>query len=65
VLKHRAAVMSDQDAALPGGNFQDIGIRNPFKFVVRRRSEVDGRLTLPNRNNKSVMDIGVSLKPDQ
>ena len=57
--------MSDQDAALTGGNFKDIGIRNPFEFTVRSGREVDRWLASPDRNNDSVMDVGVSLEPYQ
>ena len=57
--------MSDQDAALIGRNFKNIGIRNPFEFTVRSGSEIDRWLASPDCNNDSAMDIGVSLEPDQ
>jgi len=50
---------------MAGRKFKDIGIRNSFEFTVGSGSEVDCRLAAPDRNNHSVMNVGVSLKPDQ
>ena len=65
MIQHRPPVMRDQDAALAGCNLQDIGIRNTLEFTVRGGREVDCRLTSPDGNNDSVMDVGVSLEADQ
>lgn len=65
MLQHRPPVMRDQNAALAGCNLKDIGVRNPFEFTIRSRSEVDCRFSPPNCHNDSVMDVGVSLVADQ
>ena len=51
MIHHRPPIMRDQDAALAGGNLQDIGIWNPFEFAVRGGREVDGRLSPPDGDN--------------
>src|SRR5258708_29528226 len=57
--------MSYEDSALAGGNFKNLWIRKPCEFAVRSGSEVDCRLPSPDCNNDSVMEVGVSLVPDQ
>ena len=57
--------MSDQDPALAGCNFKDIGIWNPFESTIRGGSEIYCRLASPDCNNDCVMDVGVGLEPDQ
>ena len=63
--RHRPPVMRDQDAVLARCKLQDIGIRNPFEFTIRGRSEVDCRFSPPDCHNDPVMDVGVSLVADQ
>jgi hypothetical protein len=64
MIEHRPPVMRDQDTALAGCNLKDVGIRNPFEFTIRGRSEVDCRFSPPDCYNDSVM-VGVSLVADQ
>jgi len=57
--------MRDQDAALTGGNFKDMGIRNALKLTVRSGSEVDCWFAPPDCSNDSLMEIGVCLESRQ
>ncbi len=64
VPRHGLRVVSDQDALLPGGECQDLGIAQPLRGGEGSRAEVDARLPPHEGCNDDLVEIRVRLEAD-
>jgi hypothetical protein len=62
IVKHRMAIVRDQDPAFRCRAIQDFGIADTIQSGLLRRREVDGRLSPPHSLDNAELEIVICLK---